>query len=127
MLIHAVPRPVRDLRDDGAQAGVLDLVSPTAARADDMVVVGRLAADIGVLPGRQVQPLDGAEILEDLQGSKDRRPADAEPSHSRCLDEAGGREVALLVCDQCSQRPSRFRQTVAGLVERDDDRGGSHR
>ena len=32
--------------------------------------MGRLAADIGVLAGRQVEPFDGAELLEDLEVRK---------------------------------------------------------
>ena len=43
-----------------------------------MVVVGRLAADVGVLAARQVDALDRAEIREDLERPEDRRPADAE-------------------------------------------------
>ena len=50
-------------------------VGPPAARADDVVVVGRLAADVGVLAGREVEALDGADLLEELERAEDgRRP-----------------------------------------------------
>ena len=43
-----------------------------------MVVVGRLAADVGVLAGRQVEALDGAELREHLERPEDGGAADAE-------------------------------------------------
>ena len=114
----------RDIADDGPKTGIVDLSGPTAARAHDVVVVGRLAADIGMLAGWQVEPLDGAELLEDLERPEDRRPADAELAGPRGLgDELGGGEVAVLVGDQRGQRPARLGQAVAGTVERGDDRG----
>ena len=42
------------------------------------MVMGRLAPDVGVLAGRQVEALDGAQVLEDLERPEDRRPADAQ-------------------------------------------------
>ena len=57
--------------------GVVDLARPAAARADDVVVVGRLTADVGVLAGRQVEPFDGTELLEDLERAEHRGAPDA--------------------------------------------------
>ena len=36
-----------------------------------MVVVRGLASDIGVIPVRQVETFDGADLLEEVEGSKD--------------------------------------------------------
>ena len=68
----------RDVLDDRAQAGVVDLGRPPAARADDVVVVGRLAADVGVLAGREVETFDGADLLEELERAEDGGAPDAE-------------------------------------------------
>ena len=72
-----------DVTDHPAQAGVVDLGRPAAARADHVMVVDRLAADVGVLAGRQIDALDDAELLEDLERPEDRRPTDAEVARPR--------------------------------------------
>ena len=80
VVVDAIAGLSRDVADDRAQARVVDLGGPAAARADDVMMVGGLAADIGVLARRQIEPLDGSELLEDLEGPEDRRPPDAEPA-----------------------------------------------
>ena len=75
------------------------------------MVVGSLAPDIGVLARRQIEAFDCAERLEDLERPEDRRPTDAEIARARCLEQAGRREVAVLVRDQ-------FREDRRGPVDR---------
>ena len=41
------------------------------------MVMGRLAADVGVLAVRQVQAFDGAQLFEQLEGPEDGGPPDA--------------------------------------------------
>lgn len=88
------------------------------------MVMGRLASDIGVLPGREIQPLDGADVLQDLKRSEDRGSADTKPASSCRLDEAGGGEVAILIRDEHGNRPARLCQTVAGAIESGHDGSG---
>ena len=102
MLVDAEPGPPRDLADHRAQAGILDLRRAAAARAHDVVVVGRGAAHVGVLAARQVDPLDGAELGQDVERPEDRRAADPEVPDPRLVDEVGRREVARLGADQAA-------------------------
>ena len=89
-----------------------------------MVVVGRFAAHVGVLTGRQVQALHGAKILEDLERPEDRGATHAEVLVARRVHQVGRREVAVLLGDQRRQRPAWLGQAVAGAFERGHDRGG---
>ena len=71
MIVDPEPGLAGDIADDRAQAGVVDLAGPPAARADDVVVMGGLAADVGVLAVRQVETFDGADPLEEVEGAED--------------------------------------------------------
>ena len=77
----------------------------------------RLAADVGVLAGRQVETFDGADPLEHLQRPEDRRAADTQATDVCLGDQLGGREVTLLVGDEGGKRPARLGQAIAGAVE----------
>jgi hypothetical protein len=57
MFIDPIAGLARDLAHHRSQSRVIDLAGPATARADDVVVVRRLAADVGVFAGRQVDPL----------------------------------------------------------------------
>ena len=105
-----------DLANDRPQTGVVDPGRPPAARADDVMMVRRLAADVGMLAGRQVQPFDGAELGEDLERPEDRRPPDAETPGSRRDDQLGGREMAVLIGDECRERCAAARSTDSRRV-----------
>ena len=98
-------------------------VGPAAARADHVMVVDRLAADVGVLAGGQIDALDDAELLEDLERPEDRRPTDPEVARPRLGHDARSREVPVLVGDKAGERPPRLGQPVAGLVERGHECG----
>lgn len=118
MLVHSKSRLARDSTNHLPEAGVVDLVGPATSRADDVMVVDGIAADVCVLAGRQVEALDRAETLEDLERPEDRRAADPEAS-SPCLgDELGSREVACLIGDERGESPAWFGQAVARAVER---------
>ena len=68
-----------------------------------MVVVDRLAANVGVLARRQVESFDGAQLLEDLERPEDRRATDAEMPGAGLGDELGRGEVAVVVGDECGE------------------------
>jgi len=47
--VHAETRLAADVADDGPKTRIVDLVGAAAARADDVVVMDGIAADVGVL------------------------------------------------------------------------------
>ena len=57
-----------------------------------MVVVGGLAADVGVLTRRQVEPLHDPQLDEQLEGPEDRRPPDPQASPPGVRLQLRGRE-----------------------------------
>jgi hypothetical protein len=85
-------------------------------------MVRRLAADVCMFARREVEALDGAEPLEDFEGSEHRRPSDTEVTTARGVDQLGGREVADLVRDESRQCTARLRQPESGAVHRGHDR-----
>ena len=115
----------RDLAHDRSQAQVGDLGRAPTRGAHDVVVMRRLAADVGVLARWQVEPLDSAELREDLERPEDGRAPDAEVTAARVAHQLRGREVARLLGDQHGQRAAWLGQPVAGAVEGGDDRGAS--
>jgi hypothetical protein len=48
--VYAETRLAADVADDRPETRVVDLVGSAAARADDVVVMDGIAADVGVLP-----------------------------------------------------------------------------
>ena len=83
-----------------------------------MVMVRQwLAGDVGMVTGRQVDPLDGPHSLEGLEGSKDRGPADIETTSCGIADQVGRAEVTVPRGDEVGDRPPRRRQSVSGAVE----------
>ena len=90
-----------------------------------MVVVGRLAGDVGVLAGWQVQALDEAELEQHVECPEDGRPADAEVRAGARVDQVGRREVAVLVGDERRHRAPRLGHAVARCARA--RRGGGRR
>jgi hypothetical protein len=88
--------------------------------------MGALADDVRVFAGRQVEALDGPELLEDLERPEDRRSPDPEPLSLRFRQELPGREVGIASSDQRGQPPARLRQPVSGAVKDRYDRRGVH-
>ena len=101
-----------------AAARVVDVSAAPAHGAHDVVVMDRLAGDVRVLAGRQVDALDGMQLGQDVERPEDRRPADAEPVGPGVGDEIGGGEVPVPVGDERRDRPPRAGQAIAGVVER---------
>ena len=75
-----------------------------------------------MIAARQIQPLDDAELDEQVQGAEQGRPADAEAPITRDRGQLGRREVPVMGGDQVGERQARRGQPVAGVVERADDR-----
>jgi hypothetical protein len=115
--IDPVARPALDVVDDGKQPGVLDVRSPAAARAHDVVVMARLAGDVGVVARRQIDPLDGAKLDEHLQCPKDRRAADTQPTRMGVGKQVRGREMAISGRDQVRNDPPGPGEPVACCAE----------
>lgn len=80
MLVHPEPRPARDLVNDRAEAGIVDLARPAAPGAHDMMMVGSLAGHVGVVATREIDSLDATHRFKSLESPEDRGPADAEPA-----------------------------------------------
>ncbi len=117
MVVDPVAGPPLDVAHDRAPAGVVDVAARPHVRADDVVVMDRLAGDVGVLAGRQVEALDGVQIGQDVERPEDRRPADAEASGSGVGDQIGRGEVPGSRRDQLGDRPPGAGQPIAGVVE----------
>ena len=66
-----------------------------------MVVVRRFAGDECVLAGGQVEPLDDAELGEDVERTEDRRAARAESPGLRFEQELVGRLLGLPADRRC--------------------------
>src|SRR6266566_4272530 len=122
--IDAVTASAGDLGHGFGNAAVLDVRRPPAARADDMVVVRPSARDVGVLAAGQLETLYDVQLAQQVQGAKERRPADVEPAITGVGLELGGREMAIVLGDEIRDGTPRAGQSIAGLVERDDDRVG---
>ena len=110
-------------RASGAEAEVADLDGATAPAADHVVVMGRTARHVGVLAGRQVDPLEGPASCEELDRAEDRRSADPQPPASRVGDQVGRRERPVAGLDQLDQGAPGPGQPVTGRFERDLERG----
>ncbi len=100
MRVDLVARPSRHLPGDGSHPAVTDLDRPPAARADDVVVMGRLAGDVRVLPAGKVQPLQQAELLEQLERPENGCAADAQPPVPGVIHQVCGGEVAVTLRDE---------------------------
>ena len=111
-------------RYDSPQALIGDVRDAAAARADHVVVMERLANDIGVFACRQVDALDRAQLGEHLEGAEDGCPSEPQPARPRMVDEIGRREVPLVLGDQRSDGAPRFGEPVAGAFEGGGDRRG---
>src|SRR5262245_1358106 len=121
--VDPITGPALDRADDVPDPGVVDLGRPAAALADDVVVMGRLAADIGVITVRQVDPLDDVQLVEGVEGPEHRRPADIESLCPGVGEDVGGRERPVPLGDERSHGTARLGQAHAGAVEGGDERG----
>ena len=126
MFVDPIAGVPGDLGHDGPQAMIVDVPGPTTTGADDVVMVLRVARDIGVLAGRQVQSFDRLDLDQEVERPEDRRPSEAEAAATRLDDEIRGREVPVLLGDESGDGTPRFRSPVAGLLKRSKDGRGVH-
>jgi len=122
MRVDAEAGPAPDLGDRLGDATILGIGRSPAPGTDNVMVVGPGTWNVGVLPGREIQPLDHPELGQKLERPEQRRPADPEPAVADDVLELGRREVARLLRDEVGHGSSRPRHSVAGDVERIDDR-----
>jgi hypothetical protein len=123
MRIDLVSGPAADFADDRLKAGVLHLDRPTAGTADDVVVVLlRLARDIGMLAGWQVESFQSAEFREEFERPEDRRPSDLHTSFGGLIEQLGRREVSGPAVDELGHSAARPGDSVAGACELDIQR-----
>jgi protein-disulfide isomerase len=118
MVLDPIPGPPRDLLDDRPDAPIVDLDGPAAIRTDDVMMVEvRLACDVGMLAGRQVDSLNDPEIHEQVQRAEDRRPPDARLANPRVGQKGRRREVALAALEHRRDGSPRLGQALPGLIE----------
>ena len=110
-----------DLGDRLRDAAVLRLRRPPAARADNVVVMGTGAGNVGVLTCREVQPLDYLELRQQFERPEEGRPADSDAAVTNEALEIGRREVTRLLRDQIRDGTPRLGQAIAGTVQGSDD------
>ena len=114
--IDPVATPPGDLRHGFADAAVLDFSRSSAARADDVVMVGPSAMHVGVIAIRQVEPLDDPQLDEQVEGPEQRCPTDSEATYTRRHFEFSRCEVAVVFGDQvCFGPPRRGTPVPAGI------------
>lgn len=116
------PGPTADLGGDGLDPGIVDVVGAATAGADDVVVVDGFARDVGVLARRQVEPLDDAKVLEQIERPEDRGPSDPEAPGPSVGDQVGGGEVPGPVGDQLGHGTAGSGDPVSGMVECAEER-----
>src|SRR6185369_14556975 len=91
MVVDAEAGLAGHIAHDGSQTGVVDLDRPPASRADDVMVMGGLATDVGVVAVREVQAFDGADPFEEVEGAEDGGAPDSGVCRACRSDKLGGR------------------------------------
>lgn len=86
-----------------------------------MVVMGGLAGDVRVLAGGEVDPLNDAQLGENVQCAEDRGAADTKSALARILREVGGGEVTRSRREQGGHGTPRTGQPIAGVRDSGDD------
>ena len=116
------PGCAADISGDGGHPAGFDLGRSGALRADHVMVVHRLALDVGMVAVGQVDPLDRVQLGEQLERPEDRGPAHVQPALAGIVDKVGSREVAVSAGDQAGHHAARLGQPVARPVKHADDR-----
>lgn len=110
-----------DPAHDPAETRVVHVGGAPASAADQVVVVvGRLAGDVGMITGRQVDPLDGPDRRESVDRAEDRRAPDVEAPRRGIVHQVGRREVPASSGDDVGHGPTRPGQAIAGAAEGGD-------
>jgi hypothetical protein len=127
MAVDAVARAGLDVVDYRRQPGVGDVRRPAASAAHHVVVMARLAPDVGVVAVGQVEPFHDAQRQEQVEGSEDSCPANAQPALANVGHEVGGGEVAIPGGNQLGHGSAWAGQSIAGAVEGGEEGGrGCH-
>ena len=100
--------------DNGKQPGIRDVRRPPAARTDHVVVMAGLAGDVGVLAAGQVDPFDGPQLDEDLEGPEHGRPTYPQSASLGLREKLCGGEVAVAGSDEVGDGAARPGQPIAG-------------
>jgi class 3 adenylate cyclase len=87
-----------------------------------VVVVRRRARDVRVLAARQVEPFNHTEVGQQVQGTKQRGPADAQAPRPSHLLELRGGEMTIVLGDECRHRPPWAGEPIPRRIEGVDDR-----
>ncbi len=128
MISDQIAGPSGDALDDIAQSLVLHIGRAPTARADQMMVVIRPAGDVSMLARGQVEPLEQAELHEQIERAEDGRPTDATASCVRVRQQIGRREVPGLAGHQTGHHATWSGQaTRAALQGREEGLGLGHR
>ena len=118
MAADLVAGPLGDLLREGTDPAIVDLGAPSAAGADDVMVMGRFADDVGVLSGGEIDPLHDTEREEELERTEDGRPPDPGAPLARVRHEVRRAEVPAPSIEQSGDDTPRFGETMPGGVER---------
>jgi hypothetical protein len=122
----------RNLGRDFSHAAFTEIHRPTALGANDVVMVARIAADVGMVAVRQIQPLDRLEIGEDLQGPEDGRASGPEASPPGIGNQVGRVKGPIAAEDEVDDRSPGVGHAISRAIERsrkiiasrDSSRGG---
>lgn len=99
------------------QPEVADLGGPPAVGAHHVVVMTGLTDDVGMGTVWQVDPLDQAELLEDLEGAEHGRSSHPKPAPLRLADQVEGGEVLVALGEHLGDRATRRRYEVTRPIE----------
>jgi len=83
------------LSSNGVNAAVINLGDCTARDADQVMVVGGFARDVGMSAVGQVNPLDEVLVGEEFKETEDGGAPNAEAALIGICNEVGGGEVPL--------------------------------
>ena len=122
MRVDGVAGALLDLLDHRPQAEIVHLRRPAAALAHHVVVVARLAQDVGMVAVGQVEALDDAQGHEDLERAEDRGAAHGQPAAPAFTHQLRRREVAVVLGDHGGHEASRLRALVARAVQHGEER-----
>jgi len=106
------------LSGDGVNAAVIDLRDGTARDADQVMVMGGLARDVGVSTVREVNSLDEVLVGEKFEETEDGGAPDTEAAPLGVGEEVSGGEVPLPTCDQGGEFTARSGKAYPRLVKR---------
>jgi hypothetical protein len=102
---------------DDVQPQVADFGSAPAIGAHHVVVMTGLTDDVGMGAVWQVDPLDEAELLEDLEGPEHGRSSYTQPPALRLADQLEGREVLVTIGEQLGDGTTRGGHEMTGSIE----------